>query len=121
MTAAVLPVAETIPPPARIAWQRGDEPAALRAREWMLTNGLGGYAAGTLAGVPTRRSHGLLIASLPAPLGRTAMLTEVLAHLRFEDGETVALAELPPEEIRLVNGRPYWRWAHHDAVLELSI
>ncbi len=121
MTAAVLPVAETVPPPARVAWQRGDDPAALRAREWMLTNGLGGYAAGTLGGVPTRRSHGLLIASLPAPLGRTAMLTQLLAQARFEDGETVALAELPPAEIRLVNGRPYWRWAHRDAVLELSI
>ena len=40
-------------------------------REWLVTNGLGGYASGTVAGVVTRRYHGLLIAALPAPLGRT--------------------------------------------------
>ena len=33
-------------------------------REWLVTNGLGGYASGTLCGVPTRRYHGLLIAAL---------------------------------------------------------
>ena len=36
-----------------------------RAREWILTNGLGGYASGTVCGVPTRRYHGLLIAACP--------------------------------------------------------
>jgi predicted glycogen debranching enzyme len=107
--------------PARVAWQRGEDPVLLQTREWMVTNGLGGYAAGTLSGVPTRRSHGLLIASLPAPLGRTSMLTQLLASLRFDDGETVSLLSLPPHEIRLVNGRPYWRWAYRDAVLEVSV
>jgi predicted glycogen debranching enzyme len=42
--------------------------------EWLVTNGLGGYASGTLSGPPTRRYHGALIAALPAPLGRTMML-----------------------------------------------
>ena len=46
----------------------GDEPPP--RREWLVTNGLGGYASGTVAGVVTRRYHGLLVASLPAPLGR---------------------------------------------------
>jgi predicted glycogen debranching enzyme len=119
--AAAVPLPDTLPAPARIAWQQGDEPGALTGREWMVTNGLGGYAAGTLAGIPTRRSHGILIASLPAPLGRTAMLTQLISTLRFDDGATIALAELPPREIRLVNGRPYWRWAHRDAVLEMSL
>ena len=41
----------------------------LITREWLVTNGLGGYASGTIAGVSTRRYHGLLIAALPAPLG----------------------------------------------------
>jgi len=44
--------------------------AALR-REWLATNGLGSYAMGTLAGVNTRRYHGLLVAALDPPLGRT--------------------------------------------------
>lgn len=39
----------------------------LLSREWIVTNGLGGYASGTLSGIPTRRYHSLLTASLPAP------------------------------------------------------
>lgn len=39
-------------------------------REWLVTNGLGGYAAGTVGGVATRRYHGLLTAALPAPRGQ---------------------------------------------------
>src|SRR5476649_968153 len=35
-------------------------------REWLVTNGLGGYASGTVSGAITRRYHGLLIAALPA-------------------------------------------------------
>ena len=34
------------------------------SHEWLVTNGLGGYASGTVSGVCTRRYHGLLIASL---------------------------------------------------------
>ncbi len=39
------------------------QPASLLSREWLVTNGLGGYASGTVAGVPTRRYHGLLVAA----------------------------------------------------------
>src|SRR6476659_1442748 len=52
-------------------------------REWLVTNGLGGYAAGTVAGVMTRRYHGLLVASLPVPLGRTVMLNHLLERVRL--------------------------------------
>lgn len=55
---------------------QGDE--APTRREWLVTNGLGGYASGTIAGVVTRRYQGLLIASLPAPLGRMVMLNHLL-------------------------------------------
>ncbi|MEO8875180.1 MAG: glycogen debranching enzyme N-terminal domain-containing protein, partial [Polyangiaceae bacterium] len=34
--------------------------------EWLLTNGMGGYASGTVSGLITRRFHGLLVAALPA-------------------------------------------------------
>ncbi len=54
-----------------------NDPARLLSREWLVTNGLGGYAAGTLAGVITRRYHGLLIAALPAPLGRLVMVSQL--------------------------------------------
>ena len=50
---------------------------AASTREWLVTNGIGGYASGTVAGVLTRRYHGLLIAALKPPLGRTLMLTKL--------------------------------------------
>ena len=43
-------------------------------REWLVSNGLGGYASGTVAGVNTRRYHGLLVAALPNPHGRVMMM-----------------------------------------------
>ncbi|MGD8489651.1 MAG: glycogen debranching enzyme N-terminal domain-containing protein, partial [Anaerolineae bacterium] len=46
-------------------------------REWLVTNGLGGYAAGTIAGVLTRRYHGLLVAALQPPVGRSLLLAKV--------------------------------------------
>src|SRR3954466_9625667 len=55
-------------------------------REWLVTNGLGGYASGTVAGVVTRRYHGLLVASLPAPLGRMVLLNHLLERVRLGPG-----------------------------------
>src|ERR687893_353003 len=52
-------------------------------REWLVTNGLGGYASGTVAGMLTRRYHGMLVASLPAPLGRVVMLNHLLERVRL--------------------------------------
>ena len=58
-------------------------------REWLVTNGLGGYASGTVGGVITRRYHGLLIAALPSPHGRIVMLSHVAEQLRYAtDAET---------------------------------
>ncbi len=44
------------------------------SREWLVTNGLGGYASETLLGAPTRRYHGMFVPDLPAPCGRTVMI-----------------------------------------------
>src|SRR5229473_3569073 len=60
-------------------------------REWLVTNGLGGYASGTVSGAVTRRYHGLLIAALPAPLGRIVMWSHVSEFLRFSDDDVVSL------------------------------
>ena len=43
--------------------------AAAESREWLVTNGIGGYASGTIAGLLTRRYHGLLMAALKPPFG----------------------------------------------------
>jgi predicted glycogen debranching enzyme len=115
--------------PERVGWRRGDPPEALLAREWLVTNGLGGYASGTLAGVPTRRYHGVLVAALPAPRGRVMMLNHVVERVRFPDGSEMALSGLEPPrgplalpehlvEVRLVNGRPRWRFEREGTILE---
>src|SRR5262245_8627702 len=45
-------------------------------REWLVTNGIGGFASGTVAGLLTRRYHGMLIAALKPPLGRTLLVAK---------------------------------------------
>jgi predicted glycogen debranching enzyme len=54
-----------------------DQTADELDREWLVTNGLGGYASGTIAGLNTRRFHGWLISALPAPHGRMMMLNQI--------------------------------------------
>src|SRR5687768_6751244 len=63
-----------------------EDPTRLLNREWLVTNGLGGYASGTLAGVITRRYHGLLIAGLAAPLGRLVMVSQLGERIRLPGG-----------------------------------
>lgn len=65
-------------------WHAGDDSAFLRAREWLVTNGLGGYASGTLLGVGTRRYHGLFIPNLPAPRGRTVLVPRLDEEVHCE-------------------------------------
>lgn len=54
--------------------------------EWLLTNGLGGFAMGSVPDVPTRRYHGLLIAAASPPVGRTLALHSLVATLHVEHG-----------------------------------
>ncbi len=67
----------------RIPWRKEDvvETEKLLAREWLVANGLGGYASGTVSGVQTLRYHGLLIAALPAPWGRVVMLNDMAEEI----------------------------------------
>ncbi|MFN0060335.1 MAG: amylo-alpha-1,6-glucosidase [Planctomycetota bacterium] len=65
--------------------------AAAESREWLVTNSIGGFAAGTVAGFATRRYHALLVAALAPPLGRTVLLANLIevAHVA---GEQLALS-----------------------------
>jgi predicted glycogen debranching enzyme len=103
-------------------------------REWLVTNGLGGYASGTVAGVVTRRYQGLLISSLPAPLGRLVMLSHLLERVRLPDHHVVWLGDegavAAPNiadraehlsEFRLELGLPVWRYELPGAVIEKRI
>ncbi len=53
------------------------------SREWLLSNGRGGFASGTVVGVPTRRYHGLLVASARPPLERWLLLSAVLERVDY--------------------------------------
>jgi predicted glycogen debranching enzyme len=102
-------------------------------REWLVTNGIGGYASGTVAGLLTRRYHGLLVAALNPPLGRTLLLTKLDESADY-DGLTYGLhtnrwadgAVNPPsyqliESFALEGTTPVWRYALADALLEKRI
>jgi predicted glycogen debranching enzyme len=97
--------------------------------EWLVTNGLGGYASGTVNGAITRRYHGLLIAALPNPLGRMMMLNGLSERLRLPDRRVVytgaeELAGASPENtlalsgFSLETGLPVWRYELDGFVLE---
>ncbi len=90
--------------------------------EWIVTNGLGGYASGTLAGIDSRRFHGWLIAALPAPHGRTMMLNQLEETLVLNGVRHMLVAEdlqratrqdlVSPTlvEFRLEDGLPVWTY-----------
>jgi predicted glycogen debranching enzyme len=103
-------------------------------REWLVTNGLGGYASGTVAGVLTRRYHGMLIAALPAPLGRLVMLNHVLERVRLPgkgiiwlgDQDEVAGPNAADKtenlaEFRLELGLPVWLYRVDGFVIEKRV
>jgi predicted glycogen debranching enzyme len=120
----------------RMSWKPSSHAQAekLLTREWLITNGLGGYASGTVAGVLTRRFHGLLIAALPSPFGRTVMLSRLTERVRLPDHTVVVLtgdehtnsrlnldgtAHLV--EFRLEVGLPVWRYTLREWILEKSV
>jgi predicted glycogen debranching enzyme len=103
------------------------------SREWLVTNGIGGYASGTVAGLLTRRYHGLLVAALQPPLGRTLLLAKLdetvlygdgfysLYTNRWVDGTIDAHGYQNIEHFSLEGTVPLWRFAVADALLEKRI
>src|SRR5216117_3866931 len=118
----------------RMPWSKdsdGADPVLLLTREWLVTNGLGGYASASVSGACTRRYHGLLIAALPAPLGRMVMLSHFGEEIVLSDesvidfsGEEVSEERLDLHsaeylsEFRLEAGMPVWRYKNHDCTIE---
>src|ERR671915_2650688 len=100
-----------------------DPPELTHHPEWLVTNGLGGYASGTVSGALTRRYHGLLIAALPRPFGRTMMFNHLWEMLRWPDGRSVSLHDVVDTPsgkelgsaryltgFRLESGLPVWTY-----------
>jgi len=109
-------------------------PESLLTREWLATNGLGGFASGTISGAVTRRYHGLLVAALPAPLGRTVMWSHVSEVLRFGPNDEVSLGAEERargqldlhgadyfREFRLEKGLPVWIYEVRGLTIEKRV
>lgn len=102
-------------------------------REWLVTNGIGGYGSGTVAGMLTRRYHGLLVAPMSPPLGRTLLLTKLdetvlygdryypLHTNRWASGVVGPHGYRHIERFSLEGTIPTWRYACADALLEKRI
>jgi predicted glycogen debranching enzyme len=100
-------------------------------REWLETNGLGGYAMATVSGENTRRYHGLLAAATKPPLGRFLLLSKLEESLLLGDRRVdLSTNRFPgtfhPDGFRLVTGFtrepfPTTRWEVDGVVLEKEI
>lgn len=123
---------EAGPPPPAIDLARDicADLAAAEHREWLVTNGIGGYASGTVAGLVTRGYHGLLVAALDPPVGRTLKLVTVLESVaagdeavelgtvRWQDGTIAPAGYRLLERFWLEGSVPVWRYATGRFVLE---
>src|SRR5204863_6613245 len=123
------------PPRLMLDWGRdvcGDLESGER-REWLCTNGIGGFASGTVAGTLTRRYHGLLVAALEPPLGR-ALLVAKVEETAAHDGLVLSLGvnrwaggAVDPhgyraiERFRLDGTTPVWTYAVADGRLEKRV
>ena len=87
--------------------------ATLVESEWLVTNGLGGYSSGTVAGSNTRRYHGVLVAALPNPIGRMVMLNQLDETVSTGSGAKIDFAHHAEGATHLVAfrleaGLPVW-------------
>jgi predicted glycogen debranching enzyme len=98
------------------------ETAGPAPREWLVTNGLGGYASATVTGDITRRYHGLLIAALPAPVGRMVILSDLTVELEDKAGGITAFAgENRFRDFKLTAGLPSWSYVVGGVTIEKSV
>lgn len=104
------------------------------AREWLVPDGRGGYAMGTVSGLRTRRYHGLLVVAGASPASRRMALAALDASLTLPSGAVVRLGvhewssgavaaegHRLLESFELVDGLPRWRWRVGDVVLEREL
>ncbi|MCC7359128.1 MAG: glycogen debranching enzyme family protein [Anaerolineales bacterium] len=110
----------------------GDFASASR-REWWVTNGLGGWASGTVSGANTRRYHGLFVPALAPPLGRTVLVEKLneqvllggqafpLSSNEYADGTIHPHGYRHIETFQLEAGLPVWRFALAECLLEKRV
>ncbi|PPT06542.1 Putative glycogen debranching enzyme archaeal type TIGR01561 [Geitlerinema sp. FC II] len=105
----------------------------VQQREWLVTNGIGGYASGTVAGLLTRHYHGILIAAIAPPAQRRLMVAKLdetaqyngksysLYTNRWADGTIAPHGYRNIESFRLEGTTPVWTFACGEALLEKRI
>ena len=110
----------------------GDLDASLR-REWLVTNGIGGFAMGTLAGPATRGYHGWLVAASEPPVGRRVLVGGLVERVtssertveldghEFADGTLTGRGWERQESFLLDGSVPVWRFALDDAIVERRV
>lgn len=116
-----------------VQWDRHRDPADLRRLEWLLTNGLGGYSSGTLAGIPARKYHGLFVPNTASPKGRHIMISRCdecvaigphrmhLGGAEFEHDRFVGESHRFLKEFRLDHRIAVWLFEFEDVLLEKAI
>jgi predicted glycogen debranching enzyme len=102
-------------------------------REWLVTNGIGGYASGTVAGSITRGYHGLLVAALRPPVDRRLMCVKLddtadyrgrsydLATNRWLSGAVAPDGAVNIQSFALDGSIPTWRYAFGDLLVDKRI
>jgi predicted glycogen debranching enzyme len=117
-----------------IPWDASHDPSQLRRREWLVTNGLGGYSSNSVAGVPSRKYHGLFVPNLTSPKGRHILISrcdellmagERQLHLggaEFSGDRLVSESHRYLREFRLNRRIATWRFDFEDGIsLEKAI
>jgi predicted glycogen debranching enzyme len=106
---------------------------AASEREWLVADGLGGYAMGTVAGLRTRRYHGLLVVATRPPGGRMLGLAALdpvlilgehripLAVHEWASGAVDPNGHVHLESFELEDGLPRWRWTIGDVAIEREV
>ncbi len=110
----------------------GDLPFA-SAREWLVADGVGGFAMGTVGGLRTRRYHGLLVVATEPPGARMLGLASLdpvlvigdarirLAVHEWADGSVDPTGNVHLASFDLDHGVPRWRWQVGDVILEREV
>ena len=121
------------PPVVDLTRDACSDPAVAGAKEWLVTNGIGGYGMGTVGGFRTRRYHGLLVAALDPPLGRTLLVAKLdeaatyeghafaLAANRWASGVMAPFGYVHLDRFHLEGTTPVWTFALADALVEKRV
>ena len=101
------------------------------SREWLETNGIGGYALSTVSGANSRRYHGLLIAATRPPLGRMVLLSKfeetlVIGEARYELSSNQDPGTIYPEGYKYLTNFsldpfPVWTYEVNGTLLEKRV